>query len=256
MKLTVVLPAFNEAENIQELISKIGSTLSKTNFPHTILIVDDGSTDNTGDLARAEISRWPVEVISHDVNRGLGAAIQTGLTHAAKTDGVIVTMDADNSHDPDIIPAMISRLNDGADVVIASRYQSGSETYGVPLHRRILSRGVSVIMGLMIRFKNVRDYSCGYRAYRSSAIRDLRSSFGDDFVTEKGFACMVELLIKMRQLRARAAEVPMILRYDLKKGQSKMRVFRTMFRYFALLSGGAISPQTAVVSVGRVRIAR
>jgi dolichol-phosphate mannosyltransferase len=256
MKLTVVLPAFNEAENIEELIRKIGSTLASTNFLHTILIVDDGSSDSTGEIARAQAAHWPVEVISHEVNRGLGAAIQTGLTHASLSDGVIVTMDADNSHDPNLIPLMVKRLGEGNDVVIASRYQKGAEIHGVPLHRRALSRGVLIGMGMLLRIKNVRDYSCGYRAYRSSSIRDLRAAFGDDFVTEKGFACMVELLIKLRQIGARAVEVPMILRYDLKKGQSKMRVFRTMARYLALITGSS-SPRTgSVVSVGRIPVTR
>lgn len=249
MKLTVVLPAYNEAENITDLVTKIGSTLAATDLAHTILVVDDGSTDKTGELARNLSSLWPVEVITHEVNRGLGAAIQTGLTHAALTDSVVVTMDADNSHDPNLIPLMVKRLDEGADVVIASRYRPGAEIHGVPPHRRFLSRCVSVGMGLIIRFKGVRDYSCGYRAYRSSAVRDLRAAYGDDFITEKGFACMVELLVKLHKLGAHATEVPMVLRYDLKKGQSKMRVFKTMARYFVLLFGTPSAHPGSVVSV-------
>ena len=84
----------------------------------------------------------------------------------------------------------------------------------------------------------MRDYTCGFRAYRAETLRNLITIFGDNFIRENGFSCMFELLLNLRTLHARASEVPLVLRYDLKEGVSKMRIFRTMWRYVITLTRG------------------
>lgn len=235
MKITVVLPAYNEERDLPPLLDRIGNSMSSAGVSYDILVVDDGSTDGTADIALRAAERWPVKLIQHSSNKGLGAAIRTGLTAASQLDGAVVTMDADNTQDPALIPHMVAVLEQGYDVVIASRFQKGAAEIGVAPHRKLLSHAAGSIMRVLVRFRGVRDYSCGYRVYRASILRLLQKAYGPDFIRENGFACMFELLVKLKAIRARATEVPLVLRYDLKSGESKMRVIRTLARYGVVL---------------------
>ena len=234
MKITVVLPAYNEECDLPPLLERIGGSLSAAGCDYAILVVDDGSTDRTAELAREAATRWPVSLLQHPENRGLGAAVLSGLQAAMKTDGIVITMDADNSHDPSVIPAMVKLASDSYDVVIASRFQEGGQEVGVPSMRKLFSHSASFFLRLFFPYKNVRDYSAGFRAYRSTILRRLQEVYGTGFIKENGFACMLEVLLKLRSIGGRAAEIPLILRYDMKSGASKMRVVRTVKSYFTV----------------------
>ncbi len=229
-KVTVVLPAYNEERDLPPLLSRIRESLERV-MDYRVLVVDDGSKDATPEIVTAFSRTMPVTLIRHPRNGGLGAAIRTGLKAAAELDGTVVTLDADNSQGPELIPAMVAQIDAGADLVIASRFREGSAEIGVPRHRVLLSHGASWVLRTLIGYPGVRDYSCGYRAYRLGLLRDLIQRYGDNFLREHGFSCMIELLINARRLNARAVEVPLELRYDLKEGASKMRVMRTLRRY-------------------------
>jgi len=136
-------------------------------------------------------------------------------------------MDADNTHSPGLIRAMTRRIHEGADVVIASRFRPGADVAGVPLHRRLLSRWASWLFMAFFPIHGVRDYTCGFRAYRGPVLRDAFERYGEEFIDQDGFQCMVDILLKLRRLDVIFAEVPMILRYDRKSGASKMNVLRT-----------------------------
>jgi dolichol-phosphate mannosyltransferase len=235
MRLTVVLPAYNEAQDLPALLNRIGTVLSAASYDFQVLVVNDGSTDATAEVTRQASAMWPITLIQHPHNLGLGAALRTGLHAATQEDGTVITMDADNSHDPALIPTMVEQVEQGYDVVIASRFQEGGQEVGVAPHRKLLSHAASTIMRLVFQYANVRDYSCGYRAYRASMLRQLQATYGPDFLQERGFACILELLLKLRALNARAIEIPLVLRYDLKKGRSKMRISRTIARYAAVM---------------------
>ena len=249
VKITVVLPAYNEERDLPPLLERIGWALGNTRSVFQILVVDDGSTDGTAEAVEAAAAKLPVRLLRHPRNMGLGAAIRTGLQAAGKEAGAVITMDADNSHDPALIPLMVKRLQDGYDVVIASRFQEGGEEVGVPPHRRILSRTAGLLMLLAVRYPGVRDYSCGFRAYTTDILRKLAEAYGSDYVCENGFACMLELLFKLKKIHARAAEVPLVLRYDRKQGESKMQVMRTMSRYGAVLWNGFFTRPSLTGSV-------
>ena len=235
MNITVVLPAYNEEQDLPPLLERIGNALTAAQCSYRILVVDDGSCDRTVEVVQDAQRKLPITLVRHPRNMGLGAAIRTGLSEAAKDDGVVITMDADNSQDPALIPAMVNRIMEGYDVVIASRFQKGGQEVGVAPHRVVLSHGAGHVMRLAVRYSGVRDYSCGYRAYTAGILRALQEAYGQDFVHENGFACMFELLVKLKKIGARASEVPLVLRYDLKTGPSKMRVGRTLARYGAVL---------------------
>lgn len=233
--VAVVLPAFNEAPNLPPLIGRIRDALSPLPVEWQIVVVDDGSSDDTAKVAESLGRTLPVEVVRHMRNLGLDRAVTTGLLEGAERADVVITMDADNTHDPALVPDMLTELARGHDIVIASRFQPGAAEIGVPSHRRFLSHSVSHIMQVVGNVPGARDYSCGFRAYRANFLRLMLQAYGSELVTKSGFACMVELLLKASILDARVTEVPMVLRYDRKEGASKMRIARTVRRYGSVL---------------------
>ncbi len=234
-RLVVMMPAYNEERDLPGLLRRIEQALSSWADYH-VLVVDDGSADRTAAIAREYAQRMPVRLIQHLRNKGLGAAIRTGLRAACQEGDIVVTLDADNSQDPALIRDMVARIHAGDDVVIASRFQPGSAEVGVPPYRVALSHIASAGIRVLAPYAGARDYTCGFRAYRAQTLRRLITRYGRNFVRENGFACMLEILLNLRRIGARVGEVPLVLRYDLKEGASKMRVLRTMWRYGVTLT--------------------
>ncbi len=242
------LPAYNEEQNIETLLRDICATFAET-LPtrrFRIVVVDDGSSDSTADRVRdfqQELDRVEggrIELVEHDVNRGLAEAIRTGLTacaSVAQDRDIILTMDADNSHLPGLVPSMVRKIEEGHDVVIASRYQSGARVIGLSMSRRVLSRGASYLFRVLFPIPNVRDYTCGFRAYRALMLKKVIES-NPSFFSEQGFTCMVDILLKLREERPPVlmTEVPLLLRYDKKLGSSKMNVGQTVTDTFSLMA--------------------
>ena len=252
--VTVVLPAFNEERDLPNLLARLKEKLTGQPFRYNVVVVDDGSSDRTAAIAEEAASHMPVHLVRHGVNRGLGCAIQTGLREALKHGDLIVTMDADNSHDPAYISDMVRHMDEhDTSFVIASRFQQGSVVKGVPLLRQAMSWGCFLFMKSVVPFRGVRDYSAGFRGYRASVVQRLALQYGDRLVEESGFVCMLEVLLKLRSIGAKAAEIPYTLRYDLKEGASKMRIIRTIRRYFAVVARyrHALPPASAVASTGK-----
>jgi dolichol-phosphate mannosyltransferase len=126
-------------------------------------------------------------------------------------------------------------IAEGYDVVIASRYQPGSRTVGVPLSRRAISWAGSMLFRIVLPVQGVRDFTCGYRAYRAAVIQAAIAEYGPAFVDQEGFQCMVDILLKLRGRPLIFGEVPMVLRYDRKQGASKMDVGTTAAATLGLL---------------------
>lgn len=233
------LPAYNEEETLPPLLKSISSAMDASGMQYEVLVVNDGSTDGTARVAReAKDEGMPIRVIEHPRNMGLSAAIRTGLSAAAEEsapEDIIVTMDADNTHDPAQTPGMVQLIHKGYDVVIASRYQKGAVTTGVTPMRRLMSRGAGMLFRMMLPIGGVKDYTCGFRAYRASALKKMFRHYGESFIDQPGFSAMADILLKMRGHGFRFAEVPMTLRYDLKAGESKMRVGGTVFETLGLI---------------------
>ena len=210
----VVLPTYNEADNIVDFVHAVRSAAPSAD----ILVVDDNSPDGTGllaeQLAAADSS---VSVLHRTAKAGLGAAYRHGFSVAFERGyDVIVSMDSDFSHDPAVIPVMIARIEQGADVVVGSRYVHGGGTIDWPLRRQVLSKWGNRYTGLVIGMK-VRDCTSGFRAYRSSMLERARP--GD--TKAEGYAFLTELVYRLDRAGARVVETPIIFR-DRERGVSKM----------------------------------
>jgi dolichol-phosphate mannosyltransferase len=232
--IIIVLPAYNESEGIGSLIESIGTSLAQVD--HQIVVVDDGSVDDTGAIVNTKTIDWPVTLVTHEINRGAGQAIATGIEYACthyQAEDMIVTMDADNTQSPDLILTMIEAAQSGADVVIASRFVSGGGQTGVPWHRSLLSHGARIVFRILFPM-GVKDYTSFFRMYRIGLLQQAITMY-HPFLEARGFAAILELLLKLRPLKPAIVQVPLYLRYDLKAGGSKMNILKTLIEYAGLL---------------------
>jgi dolichol-phosphate mannosyltransferase len=236
--IVVVLPAYNESIALPRLLDRLKPVVSSLPQPLHVIIVDDGSSDGTAEAAERAKGDLSLQVVRHAINRGLHAAIDTGFRAAldiGERARWIVTMDADDTHPPSLIPRMIEVGERGASIVIASRFESGAEWHGLTWNRLVFSHGVSRLFRLLWPMRGVRDYTSGYRAYRAELLRHAYAQLGARFINETSFACMPDILWKLNRLGFVATEVPLPLHYDRKPGPSKMNVARTIRRTLTLI---------------------
>ena len=236
-RIIVVLPAYNEAACIGHLLDEIAFSMEEARLAYLVIVVDDGSTDETATIVTRHAASLPIRIERHESNQGLGATIRDGLVLAAQLAGprdIVITMDADDTHTPGLILRMAREIAEGHDVVIASRYQSGSRTLGVPVHRRLLSYAGSWIFRILFPGMGIKDFTCGYRAYRGAVLQDAMKQYGEALFDQDGFQCMVDILLKLRHMNLIFGEVPFILRYDVKEGESKMAVGNTIIKTLGL----------------------
>lgn len=239
----VVFPAYDEEKVIRPTLLALARAMRGREREYRAVLVDDGSADATVAEAERAVAEsggaLPLTVLRHEVNRGLGAGLRTGiywcLDRAGDAD-VIVTLDADNTHPPALIPELVDKLSEGYDLAIASRYRSGAEVRGVPGYRRALSDAGRLVFQLLYPIPGVRDYTCCFRAYRVPALRRARLVYGDALCTARGFEAVMDLLLRLGPLGVRVAEIGFVLDYGGRAGQSKMKVLRTIRSTIALLA--------------------
>jgi dolichol-phosphate mannosyltransferase len=214
VRTIVVLPTYNERENVAALLVAIRSTLPAAD----VLVVDDNSPDGTASIVEetaAELGQ--IKLLRRPGKHGLGSAYREGFA-IALDEGyeAIVSMDVDFSHDPSSLPELLALLDAGADAVIGSRYVPGGATVDWPLHRRVLSRWGNRYTSLVLRLQ-VRDCTSGFRAYRASALAAIEPSS----TTAEGYAFLTELVRRLVRSGYRVMESPIVFR-DRRYGESKM----------------------------------
>jgi dolichol-phosphate mannosyltransferase len=214
MSVLVVVPTYNERENLPLLVNQV---LAHPGY--RVLVVDDGSPDGTGEIAEALAVEHPgrLEVIHRTGPRGLGRSYVDGLRHALKQDDVdvICQMDADLSHDPKYLPAMAAAAA-SHDVVIGSRYLQGISVVNWPLHRIILSTFANRYIRTVARL-TPSDCTSGFRCWRREALAQMPL----DAMVSDGYAFLVEMLFEATRHGFRIGEVPIIF-VERKQGQSKL----------------------------------
>jgi dolichol-phosphate mannosyltransferase len=213
MDVLIILPTYNERDNLPGLLRAI---LAHEGI--RVMVVDDGSPDGTGALADAAAVEFPgrVEVVHRTGARGLGRSYVDGLQRALRgTADVICQMDADWSHDPQYLPALIAATTDH-DLVIGSRYLNGVSVVNWPLRRIILSAFANRYIRAVTNLAP-RDCTSGYRCWRREALQRVPL----DGVVSDGYAFLVELLFEAARRGARIGEVPIIF-VERRQGVSKM----------------------------------
>lgn len=222
MRTTIILPTYNEAENIRRLLPELLSLPPEV----SVCVVDDNSPDGTGRLADEWAARDArVSVVHRAGKLGLGTAYIAGFKYAlAREAEAMLTMDADFSHHPRYIPAMLARAAE-ADVVIGSRYVPGGYV-GYPFHRRALSRTANWVARTAIGLR-ARDCTAGFRLYRDYTLRSIPL----DRIFSNGYSFLVEMLTLIEWRGYRVVEVPIIFN-DRQYGQSKIsssEIIRAMY---------------------------
>jgi dolichol-phosphate mannosyltransferase len=241
--LYVLLPAKDEEESLRPVFANLVEHLSPLDLKISIIVCDDGSRDRTPQILNELKQDHDLTVLTHKINRGLGETIRDLLEYAcerAAPGDLIVRLDCDNTHDARYIPSMIEALDAGHDVAIASRFageNAAASDAGLSLFRKGISKGAAFYMRLFFPIKGVREYTCGFRAYRAEIIQKAVGFYGNDLIQLKGmgFVCTLEKLVKLNLIGARITEVPFVLRYDMKLSSSKMVPTITTLGYFVML---------------------
>ncbi len=202
--VSVVVPTYNEADSLRRLVPRLAAALAGREWE--LVVVDDGSPDGTADVAAAFAPDQPVRVVRRPGKAGLASAVIAGF--AVAEGDVLVVMDADLSHPPEVVPALLAALDAGADLAVGSRYVRGGGSRDWPLRRRVVSR-VACLMGSAL--VPVRDSTSGFFALRRAVIDGVR-------LNPIGFKIGFEVMARGRYRRA--AEVPYVFR-DRELGRSK-----------------------------------
>jgi dolichol-phosphate mannosyltransferase len=211
-RVTVVIPTYNERENISHIAAAV------THQGYRLLVVDDSSPDGTGDVAdRLAASEPRMSVLHRRRKEGLGRAYVAGFERALGEGAeIVIEMDADFSHDPADLPRLVRAVDDGADLAIGSRYIPGGATPDWPLTRRLISRGGNIYVRVMLGIP-IRDATAGFRAFRSDALRTLPYQQ----TRASGYAFQVEMALRASEAGLNVVEVPITFR-DRTRGTSKM----------------------------------
>lgn len=235
-----LLPAYNEEIALPRLVKKFDDSLKSMAEGYRIVIQDDGSTDGTVAVARDLSQSYPITILRHEHNQGLGETMRDGFRALLKTlrdEDRVVTLDCDDTHEPKFVPAALEKIRAGADVVALSRFCRGGGQEGLSFTKTILSRGAGLFLKTFFPIRGVWEYSCNFRVFSGAILKKADRVYGRDFIrlARLGFAVAPEILVKMRMLDARIEESPFVLRYDQKPTASKNRPLRTIGGYFAIV---------------------
>ena len=212
-QVAVIIPTFNEAENVEEIVGRVRASVPDAD----VLVADDSSPDGTGEIAdKLAAADDHVHVLHRPGKQGLGAAYLAGFGWALDRGyGAVVEMDADGSHDPAELPALLSALAD-ADLVVGSRWVSGGTVRNWPRSRELLSRGGNAYARVMLGL-TVHDATGGYRAYRAATLNDI----GLHSVRSQGYCFQIDLTLRAVRAGKKVVEVPITFT-ERAHGNSKM----------------------------------
>ncbi len=232
-------PFYNEEEFLEKFINDLIQSAAK-NFKqnYKIILVNDGSADGSLNIVKEFQKKYPIISISYKPNRGVDIAFKLGfkkILDMSKKGDLVITLESDNTSDLKIIPKIIEEINKGADIVLASCYANEGGIYGTGVFRQVASRLVNFILYIIFPIKGVKTYSSFYRAYKVESLKKIWKAYGNNLIKQKGFVCMVEILIKCSKLPVKIEEVPMILRWENRRGKSKMKIGKTFIGYGLLV---------------------
>lgn len=241
MKITIyiITPVYNEAPNLELLINgwrNIQNTWLEYEFQ--FILVDDGSTDKTGELALSLSGNLNFKLITHEINKGPGYAFGSGfeyLSDCLKDEDLVVTIEGDNTSRLDTLKIMIERiLRENINVAFASPLSYGGTVVNTYWHRRFLGHAAAALTKIFLNIHGIHTFTSFFRVYQGKTIILLQKKYGKRILEFKGFECMVELLKKLTIINASITEVPMYLDTSVRKGKSKLKIWKTALLYFVL----------------------
>ncbi len=242
--LRIIIPAYNEQSQIQEVLTQIHEILTSESVDFEIYVVDDGSTDGSDRIVKSVSESLPVRLLQHPRNLGVSTAFRTGFDAVLKQCNPgdrVLTMEANRNADARLIPKMLKTMDQGADLVLASCYAPGGKVVGDPLLRLILSKGVNFILRILFPCNGIHTYTSFYRLWSPEILWKLHGMTDGKYFFQEGFGCMADMLIKSRHIPGiRIKEIPFILVSDIKDSGSKMNIGRTILGYFHLFSSNLL----------------
>ncbi|WP_136611623.1 polyprenol monophosphomannose synthase [Sinomonas albida] len=214
MRILTIIPTYNELESLPKTLGRLRSAVPASD----VLVADDNSPDGTGQLADQIAAEDPqVHVMHRKGKEGLGAAYIAGFEWALERDyDVIVEMDADGSHRPEQLPLLLDAVDQGADLVIGSRWVQGGSVVNWPFYRQLISRTGSTYARIMLGLK-VKDMTAGYRAFRRTTLEKLDLNA----VESVGYGFQVDLAWRVAKMGLNVVEVPVTF-VERELGSSKM----------------------------------
>ena len=214
MRILTIIPTYNELESLPKTLGRLRSAVPASD----VLVADDNSPDGTGALADTIAAEDPqVHVLHRKGKEGLGAAYIAGFRWALERGyDIVVEMDADGSHQPEQLPSLLKAVDDGADLVIGSRWVAGGSVVNWPFYRQLISRTGSTYARLMLGLK-LRDITAGYRAFRRTTLEKLDF----DTIESRGYGFQVDLANRVAKMGLKVVEVPVTF-VERELGSSKM----------------------------------
>jgi dolichol-phosphate mannosyltransferase len=242
MKLSVIVPCYDEADNVSKLYDELLPIIESLIMPEPhhdsekihsaqLIFVDDGSQDTTysrlkqrfGDSSKSGITS---EFLKHETNLGLGAALRTGFSHAEGD--IILTVDSDGTYKFSDIPLLLTLLTPNVDIVTASPYHPRGGVSGVPAYRLLLSKGSSLIYRVLVD-RHIHTYTCLFRAYRAEVVKNIGFK-------SNGFLAGTEILVYAMLRGYHVTELPTVL-YKRIYGVSKAKIMKTILSHLRFQGG-------------------
>ncbi len=208
---SIVIPTYKEHDNITPLVERLGQALAGRDYE--IVLMDDNSGDGTEELVAGLAQKYPVRIVVRKGQKGLATAVMDGFGHA-KND-IILVMDADLQHPPEVVPAVIKAMDEGADIAVASRYVPGGGNVGWSKLRQVISNGAIFLAHLLLpRSRKVKDPMSGFFAFRRELLKGIT-------LKPIGYKILLEMVVIARPQKV--VEVPFMFRIR-EKGKSKLNV--------------------------------
>lgn len=236
--IRIIIPFYNEEKSAARVFESIKKVLGTKRF--IIYAVNDGSKDKTLKILEENKGKYRMRIINHQKNLGVAGAFRSGLemvNEEAKFGDTILIMEGDGTSEAKLIPEIVEKIENGVDIVIASRYVAGGGYRAFPLLRLILSKMANLILSLRFPYPGVQDYTIFYRGYSAKIIKKGLKKYNKDLIQSKYFTANSEILTKFFKFKPKVEEIPFIYDYSLKRGASGLAIKKNLWQYFKLILG-------------------
>lgn len=234
-----LVPAYEEEPTIGLLLYKIRQVMADVRREYLAIVLDDGSSDQTADVAERYRRFLPVKVLRHAENRGMGVSLDRLVREAVRLSyyperDIAIVLEADFTWSPEAVPAMVREIEAGADIVVGSRLHPESAIDGLSFAKRLSTRIVSTVLRAVMPLPNVSDYGSTFRAYRIGTLKRAIAAFQEGLLTTRDASANVELLLRLGRFHPSIVEVPVRLQENVRRRPSRHRWSRAVRGELAL----------------------